>query len=157
SEMLAYELQTAHEAALAQAGKPKLLPVRINYTEPLPEPLRPFLDPLQYALWQGPQDNERLLSELTSALRDEARSALGARRSVGTGAESVSIAFVEAERRAPSAERGSAATSTHPLSRPTGGVVPLDSPFYVVRPCDEAFREAIAQQDSVILVKGARQ
>lgn len=35
--------------------------------------------------------------------------------------------------------------------------MPLDSKFYIVRPTDDAFLEAIAQQDSIVLVKGARQ
>jgi serine/threonine protein kinase len=40
---------------------------------------------------------------------------------------------------------------------PVGGAVPLDSEFYIVRPTDEEFRSAIARQDSIVLVKGARQ
>jgi DNA-binding winged helix-turn-helix (wHTH) protein len=40
---------------------------------------------------------------------------------------------------------------------PVGGAVPLDSNFYIVRPVDEEFRAAIARQDSIILIKGARQ
>ena len=38
-----------------------------------------------------------------------------------------------------------------------GGAVPLDSNFYIVRPTDQEFREAIARKDSIVLVKGARQ
>lgn len=38
-----------------------------------------------------------------------------------------------------------------------GGAVPLDSNFYVVRPADEQFRSAMLRNDSIILVKGARQ
>jgi hypothetical protein len=38
-----------------------------------------------------------------------------------------------------------------------GGAVPLDSAFYVVRPADEELRTAIARQDSLVLIKGARQ
>src|SRR5688572_10697247 len=38
-----------------------------------------------------------------------------------------------------------------------GGAVPLDSAFYIVRPADEEFRAAIARQDSIVLIKGARQ
>lgn len=38
-----------------------------------------------------------------------------------------------------------------------GGAVPLDSSFYVVRPTDEEFCAAISRQDSIVLVKGARQ
>jgi serine/threonine protein kinase len=38
-----------------------------------------------------------------------------------------------------------------------GGAVPLDSPFYVSRPSDEELHEAISRQDSIVLIKGARQ
>jgi DNA-binding SARP family transcriptional activator len=40
---------------------------------------------------------------------------------------------------------------------PVGGAVPLDSPFYVRRPADEAFGAAIERRDSIVLVKGTRQ
>ncbi len=45
---------------------------------------------------------------------------------------------------------------SHPLE-PAGGAVPLDSHFYIVRPADEEFRAAIGRQDSIVLLKGARQ
>ncbi|MGE0887496.1 MAG: AAA-like domain-containing protein [Blastocatellales bacterium] len=38
-----------------------------------------------------------------------------------------------------------------------GGAVPLDSQFYIERTTDQEFHEAIARQDSLVLVKGARQ
>jgi DNA-binding SARP family transcriptional activator len=40
---------------------------------------------------------------------------------------------------------------------PIGGAVPLESPFYVIRPTDEEFGAAIERQDSIVLVKGSRQ
>jgi len=40
---------------------------------------------------------------------------------------------------------------------PVGGAMPLDSEFYIVRPTDDEFRAAIARQDSIVLIKGARQ
>jgi hypothetical protein len=40
---------------------------------------------------------------------------------------------------------------------PVGGAVPLESAFYVQRPADEQFRQAIARGDSIVLVKGARE
>jgi hypothetical protein len=40
---------------------------------------------------------------------------------------------------------------------PVGGAMPLDSEFYIVRPADDEFRAAIARQDSIVLIKGARQ
>lgn len=69
SEMMTYEVQTAHDAAQGQHGKPRLLPVRINFEGALPDPLAAILNPLQYAVWSNPQDNERLSEELVNSLR----------------------------------------------------------------------------------------
>ena len=38
-----------------------------------------------------------------------------------------------------------------------GGAVPLDSKFYILRPTDQEYYDAISRRDSIILVKGARQ
>ncbi len=38
-----------------------------------------------------------------------------------------------------------------------GGAVPLNSPFYIDRKVDVLFAEAVVRQDSIVLVKGARQ
>lgn len=47
---------------------------------------------------------------------------------------------------------------SHPsVIEPAGGAVPLDSRFYIVRPADDEFRTAIGRQDSIVLLKGARQ
>jgi nucleotide-binding universal stress UspA family protein len=37
------------------------------------------------------------------------------------------------------------------------GPVPFDSPYYVVKPTDQEFYDALDQQDSIVLVKGVRQ
>jgi serine/threonine protein kinase len=121
SEMIAYEVQIAHEAAEQQDGKPRLLPVRIDYEGALPDPLASILAPIQYVLWSGNEDDERLTEELLSSLQ------------------------------APEAPQ--------PVTNiePPGGAVPLDSKFYLVRPTDEQFLDAIRRRDSIVLVKGARQ
>jgi hypothetical protein len=69
SEMLHYELEMADKAAQQQGGKPRLLPVRVNYAGPLPDPIEAILGSLHYALWEGPQDDNRLLQELLHALQ----------------------------------------------------------------------------------------
>lgn len=119
SEMLEEELRIAHETAQRQ-GKPRLLPVRVNYEGPLPDALAGVLNPIQYSLWKSPEDNSRLVGELTSALRN------------------------------PPKPRGT-------MDAPAGGAVPLDDEFYIVRPTDLAFSEALTRGDSIVLVKGARQ
>ena len=107
SEMIAYEVQIAHEAAQQQEGKPRLLPVRVDFKGALPDPLSSVLAPLQYALWSGAEDDDRLAEELLSSLH------------------------------AP--EPPKPATNVEP----PGGAVPLDSRFYLVRPTDEQFLDAI--------------
>jgi hypothetical protein len=57
SEMLTYEVQLAFQASEANAGKPCVLPVRVNYDGPLSADLATFLDPIQYVIWHGPEDN----------------------------------------------------------------------------------------------------
>jgi class 3 adenylate cyclase len=69
SEMLAYEVQIAHEAAQQHDGRPRILPVRINYEGALPDPLGSILAPLQYFLWREPQNDESLVAEVLKSLR----------------------------------------------------------------------------------------
>lgn len=47
--------------------------------------------------------------------------------------------------------------STPVPREPDGGAVPLDSQFYIARPTDAEFAAALQRQDSIVLVKGARQ
>jgi len=68
SEMLAYEVQMAHSFSERQNGKPRLLPVRVQFQAELPDPLHSALDGLHYAAWNGPADDDQIASELTKAL-----------------------------------------------------------------------------------------
>ncbi|HEX7314002.1 MAG TPA: AAA-like domain-containing protein [Pyrinomonadaceae bacterium] len=122
SEMLAYELQLAHEVA-QRGGRPRILPVRVAYEGGLPEGIADIVAPIQYALWSGPEDDERLASEMLAALKGGESAAVGAERK----------------------------------TEPPGGAVPLDSRFYLVRPTDALFLDALRRRDSIVLVKGARQ
>ena len=72
SEMLAYEIEIADEAAQHNHGRPQLLPVRVNWEGPLPEGLNKILDPIQYALWRGPDDTATVVAELAEALSSSA-------------------------------------------------------------------------------------
>ncbi len=122
SEMLSYEVQLAHSFSERQNGRPRLLPVRVQFNAELPDPLHSVLDGLNYAFWNGPADDDQIVVELTKALE----------------------APQEAFRRKPNLE-------------PVGGALSLDSKFYIVRPTDQEFYSAVDRNDSVILLKGARQ
>lgn len=150
SEMLGFEIETAHEASQLQNGKPRLLPVRVDYTGPLPEPLASILDPIQYFLWEGEQDNLGLATELVETLkhmpddgeaavptaaiteRDAVNRGIGARARFGMGARPAALESI-------------------------GGAVPLGSEFYVQRPVDVELQASMSKRDSIVLIKGARQ
>jgi class 3 adenylate cyclase len=68
SEMLACELQMARETAESRQGKPRILPIRVRYTGALPEGVAVVLDQIEYALWESPADDQRLLDEILAGL-----------------------------------------------------------------------------------------
>jgi hypothetical protein len=68
SEMLMYEVEIAAKAAQEHDGKPRLLPVRLGFKEPLPSELATHLERLQYVLWQGPDDDSALFDGVVKAL-----------------------------------------------------------------------------------------
>ena len=121
SEMLEFELETSHDQ-FVRTGKPVILPVRVGSNEPLEGPSAAILKPLHYFTWMGPEDDEKLVAELLSAITEPLK-----QRSEETKLE------------------------------PVGGAVPPDSPFYLKRTCDVELTRALEAQESILLVKGARQ
>jgi hypothetical protein len=69
SEMLAREVELAY-TQYQGIGRPRLLPIRINYDEPLPYQLRLYLDKIQYAAWRSrTKDSTRhMLTQLFNAI-----------------------------------------------------------------------------------------
>jgi len=157
SEMLEHEIVLAHRAAQEQGGeRPRLLPVRLGYEGPLPPALAGILDPVQYLLFRpegGRVEEERLVAALVAALRAPATppaSGCGTAEGAAPGEGGVPAGMRPAMP-APLEGGGWAAGEN------AGGAVPLGSAFYVERATDVAFRAALARQDSLILIKGARQ
>src|SRR3974390_2293624 len=150
SEMLAFEIESAHEAAQLQQGRPRLLPVRVNYTGPVREPISSILEPIQYFLWEGEQDNLGLITELKEGLKHLPE--------IESAEESKSPVERPSPRPAePPAAAPAPAHPRPPALEAVGGAVPLDSEFYVTRPADGELLAAIANRDSIVLIKGARQ
>jgi hypothetical protein len=145
SDMLAFEIETAHETAQLEQGRPRLLPVRVNYTGPLPEPLASILEPIQYFLWEGESDDLGLVTELAEALKHLPEPAPETKKPQAAPSVVQPAATPEMARARPSA------------SNAIGGAVPLDSEYYVTRPADAEMRSSIMKRDSIVLIKGARQ
>ncbi|HSH93202.1 MAG TPA: AAA-like domain-containing protein [Roseimicrobium sp.] len=147
SEMFAFGIEHAHDAARERQGRPQLLPVRVRYTGPLPELIAGFLDPLQYQLWEGEHDNEGLVTELLYSLKNLPGASVMMQNPPPKGQR-----FTPA----PPAPISHKPVATAALEM-VGGAVPLDSEFYLIRPVDTELQAAIERRDSTILLKGARQ
>jgi class 3 adenylate cyclase len=145
SEMLAEELQMAREAAEAQGGRPRILPVRLRYTGTLPEGVAMVLDPIEAAFWDGPGDTTRLQSDLSEALDSPVRESPSARAPAAPSHSTFAPILLP--------DSGEADGELEA----TGGAVPLASRFYVARASDQTFLTAVHRRDSIVLVNGARQ
>jgi hypothetical protein len=156
SEMLAFEVAHAYDVSQATDGRPAILPVRVNYTGPLPEPLGGILDPLQYILWDGEYATEGLISELIYGLQHLPAPASRAETLPEKG-ERLTAKLPVPSKPAPQ-PRETETTFTVPAAlESVGGAVPLSSHFYLARPVDEDLGNALDQRDSIVLIKGARQ
>jgi hypothetical protein len=67
SEMLEAELEIAADE-YKRSGKPCILPIRIGVDEPVTGPLAPYVAALQYGVWRGPEDDDKILGEIQGSL-----------------------------------------------------------------------------------------
>ena len=154
SEMVQVELSLAHEMARSQ-GHPAILPVRLAYREPFQYPLSAYLDPINWAFWEGPADTPALIDELQRALA-------GAALSINTPQGKADILKVQSPgklpRPSPSAQPQALGhrPAAVPLELPEGTMMP-DSQFYVSRPFDQVAMRTVQQQGVTITIKGPRQ
>jgi len=145
SEMLAFEVEMADAIATEHSGRPDLMPVRLNLRSPLPETLSGILHHREFfwdpdterhksriVAWRGPGDDQKLLSHILLRL---------------SSIPAAPVTPIRVPVHPPPA----------PELEPLGGAVPLESTFYIQRPSDDEFRNAIRRHDSIVLVKGARQ
>ncbi len=121
SEMLEFEVETAHDQFL-HTGKPILLPVYLGSEKSLEGNVAAIVRPLHAFHWSGPQDDEKLVTELLSAITEPLK----------VVSEEIKL-------------------------EPVGGAVPPESPFYMRRDCDTELVQALDAQESILLIKGARQ
>lgn len=150
SEMARTEIELAHQLH-AQRGNPVLLPIRVAYHERLPPPLSGYLSPINWALWEGPEDTPRLLEQLAKAmsggaLPDSAPNASNPSRG-GAPSEPASAAL-----------RPPLPSASLELDEPLEGAMDTQSAFYVVRDADATVMKAVSQkQGTTVTIKGARQ
>ncbi|MSU61542.1 MAG: TIR domain-containing protein [Pedosphaera sp.] len=154
SEMLAYEIELAHEAAQHNNGRPHIIPIRINFVGAYPELIARILEPVPSKTWDGLQDNQRLVEEVVAALRAYGEAPREAAR---PSRLRIAPRLATPPRPPMRVTPANAPAPIPDVVEPPGGAVPLNSEFYLVRPQDNELRSALARYDSIILIKGARQ
>ena len=153
--MVVGEVETAQRLHKEQ-GRPRILPVRLAYRDPFPYPLSAYLNPINWALWDGPADTPRLIEELERAIGGEALpiASEGDKRTLTAAAPS------------PAARAAGPEATTIPAPTPSAPVAPLEpaegtmdpeSRFYVERDGDTIVRRALERQGVTITIKGPRQ
>ncbi len=140
SEMVGGEVAIAHRRAQRE-GRPRILPVRLRYKEPLRYPLNSYLDPIQWAVWNGPQDTDALAQQLMQAIG---------------GAELAQIPVLNPAPNSLVSVAPAPAAQPIPLEKPEG-TMQADSIFYVAREADRVAIEAIRGSGVTITIKGPRQ
>src|SRR5262245_27967675 len=71
SDMVRGEIQLAHELAQKQGGRPRIVPVRLAYHENFIYPLSVYLNPIQWAVWDGDDDTPRLIEQLQQVVAQQ--------------------------------------------------------------------------------------
>jgi len=144
SEMVWGEVKMAHQLAKEQGGRPRILPVRVNYSGPFPYPMSTVLDRIQYFDWRGPEDTDRMIEEVGSAVSGR------------------QFRFVDRGLRAAEAAVNDVLPAPLPQAQPLclelpEGTMDPQSQFYVSRQADAAALEVIKQPGVTMTIKGPRQ
>jgi hypothetical protein len=146
SEMVRGEIEMAYNFGKEQKGRPRILPVRLSYREAFANPLSAWLNPINWALWDNPDDTPRLLDELRLAIS-------GGALPVGA-TESKESSIVTGEPQALPLPMPSAQPA--PPARTGGGANP-GTDLYVVRRSDQVADAKIKERGVTITIKAPRQ
>lgn len=145
SEMVIAEIETAHHHGKTH-GKPAILPVRLDFYEPLVYPLSAYLNPLQWAAWINDADTTKLISELQQAISGGE-----------LPADNTAATTTDKEGSKEEIPTAFANISSRDLGSPEG-TMPHQSPFYVERETDREAIRALQEINGVtITIKGPRQ
>ena len=143
SEMVREEVRLAHARRKAE-GVPRLLPVRVAYTGPLGYVLGAWVNTYQWATWETPDDNERVLRQILDVVGGRVEApAPGATAPVGLAPSD------DFRRPEPMADLSD-------LTAP-GGTLSPDDPFYVERAADRKIRVSAHRLKETVVIKAPRQ
>ena len=143
SEMVVAEISTAYQLTKSQGGRPVIRPIRLAYRAPFPYPLSAYLDGINWAFWQDPEDTPRLIAEIMHAVSGEPLPIGTTQAKSGLLQSSATLSLPPPP--APAS-----------LEMPEGAMEP-QSTWYVERPGDHMALAAIARQGITLSIKAPRQ
>lgn len=146
SEMVEYEISSAHQLARRHAGKPGILPVRVAYTAPFDYPLSAYLNSLNWSFWRDEQDTPALIAELQTAIS-------GGDLSLSDLKEKEALLQAQQAEAIP---RPRASADVGQIERPDG-TMDIESRFYIERPGDLVAQREIGRGAATIVIKAPRQ
>jgi hypothetical protein len=155
SEMVQAEIKLAHEYCKEQ-GRPRTLPVRIDYEGRLPYSIDALLDPLQYVLWRSEADDEKVAQRILAVMDERPSEKELALRSISDEDNVISEdgePVIDDETLPPPLPEFDPRTITHPRSGP---VKPRDR-LYIERQDDEVLRDEIVNRGSTTTIRAPRQ
>jgi hypothetical protein len=149
SEMVQAEVRLARQRHWRH-GRPAILPVRVNYRGALDYELDAYLGRIQYAMWTGDGDTDRVIGELERNFAEVDSKSL-------TSAPSLDELDLTAPSE-PSRDRRRPQASEDPrVLLPPGGTIRLDDHFYVPRDPDGHINKTAPLRGRTLVIKAARQ
>ncbi len=152
SEMVQQELALALKSRAQRQGLPLIFTVRLAYNAPFPYPLNFYLDSLQWAVWESPEDTPHLLVQLQSAIAGEPLplDTVAAKQQLLQQYQPQALTPPDAVARPPVDQVPEA------LEQPEGTMEP-GSEFYIERAEDRKVLAAVGGQSCTFSILGPRQ
>lgn len=158
SEVFAQQIESARELSRERRGRPSVWIVRVDFIGAVPEPMQAIENENGEFSFETGANPEQVASALLKAV--DAKFAVKAVESVKPrkGLRLLPVT----SRKPPEVKIVTAKPDTLPPPlpaelEPVGGAAPLSSEFYIEREADSEMRNAIARDDSIVLIKGPRQ
>jgi hypothetical protein len=149
SEMVQAEVRLAHQRR-RRDGRPKILPVRVNYTGGLGYELDAYLSRVQYVSWKGDRDTTRVVDALQASMAIKDADGFKSSASLDELASSLPDNPLP-DRRYPRASEDPR------VLLPPGGTIKLDDAFYVRRNADDHVGKIAPGTGRTLVIKAARQ
>jgi hypothetical protein len=149
SEMVQTEVRLAHHRR-SRDGHPAILPVRVNYRGPLDYELDAYLGRIQYVMWTGDGDTDRVLDDLATGF------AGGDQKSPSSAPSLDELDLAAPDELARDRRRPQASGDPRVLL-PPGGTIKLDDHFYVPRDPDDHVNKTAQLRGRTLVIKAARQ